>query len=250
MPEATSFTALGAGNGLPSCPNKVDVSGYDYWTTFSGWSKVSAPVGSEAEAESIDESRRLAMRLYWNLESVTNSANATFTHASLPYESSSVTIGSFSGEDHYEPRLRVCSPVSKTVTEISSPSGRTNCFTQAFSTAGVRMYDGATDDEDNFVGYGGGNSFFNTRSTASQRANSRVTLYGYRDTQTSGDGIFDNAYVEIGGIHCVCEAQAKGNVTESPDAANLTSSSVYTVLTTTYTANASISSLGFFTYPE
>ncbi len=36
MPTATSFNALGRGNGFPFCPTSVDVSGFDHWVTLAG----------------------------------------------------------------------------------------------------------------------------------------------------------------------------------------------------------------------
>ena len=72
MPTATEFTALGAGNGFASCLSKVDVDDYDYWTTLSGVNKDS-PATSDAL---ILESLKLAMMIYWNLESISCSADA------------------------------------------------------------------------------------------------------------------------------------------------------------------------------
>ena len=72
MPTATEFTALGAGNGFPSCRTKVDVDDYDYWTTLSGVNKDS-PATSDAL---ILESLELAMMIYWNLDSISCSADA------------------------------------------------------------------------------------------------------------------------------------------------------------------------------
>ena len=82
MPIAEPFTALGHGNGFPftrtetgglvqtNCIN-VNSTHWDYWTTASGFNKNSS--GSPT-AESIEESRRLAMAWYWNLYKVNGTA--------------------------------------------------------------------------------------------------------------------------------------------------------------------------------
>ena len=62
MPIATKFEAEGVDNGFPACLQRIDVDGYNYWTTLSGVNKDS-PTSSEAL---IKESLRLAMELYWN----------------------------------------------------------------------------------------------------------------------------------------------------------------------------------------
>jgi len=70
MPFATQFNALGAGNGFPFCPTKVDVSTLpsDWaWTTFSGVNADNYTSFSGAALDQkINESFVIAMKLYWN----------------------------------------------------------------------------------------------------------------------------------------------------------------------------------------
>ena len=75
MPEAVKFNALGRGNGFPYCPSETDVTDARYWTSLSGWSKVNEPVDDAAKAASIEESRKLAMALFWNIYELKGSAS-------------------------------------------------------------------------------------------------------------------------------------------------------------------------------
>ena len=76
MPVATPFTFFGSTSftdpdavmftGFPFLLDKVDVSTYDFWTTLSGWSKVDEPVSVELKAQSINDSREKASKLFCN----------------------------------------------------------------------------------------------------------------------------------------------------------------------------------------
>lgn len=70
MPTATPFTALGVGNGFPSCLGKVEIgnlSGGIMWTTLSGVNADNyTSFGGAALAQKVSESLELAMKLYWN----------------------------------------------------------------------------------------------------------------------------------------------------------------------------------------
>ena len=68
MPTATSFTALGRGNGFPFCADRVDVSSYDFWVTLGGYAKTSS---GDVTQEQINNSRINAMKLFWNVNSLT-----------------------------------------------------------------------------------------------------------------------------------------------------------------------------------
>jgi hypothetical protein len=70
MPIAQKFKALGAGNGFPFCPSKVDISNASdstMWTTLSGVNADNyTSFGDAALAGKISQSLELAMKLYWN----------------------------------------------------------------------------------------------------------------------------------------------------------------------------------------
>ena len=163
MPTATSFTALGAGNGFPFCPSKVNVadrgdgSPYEYWTTLSGWSKVSTPANDAAKATSIDESLTLAMKIFWNynglsaLDEYTVEGGSSSSYTSTidmdggEYGTVSFRGNGFSSSENKAPNERVCynSFRAEDVDEVLF-----------FDIKIIRMYDGITTDESNFVGYG------------------------------------------------------------------------------------------------
>ena len=160
---ATPFTALGAGNGLPACLTKVNVADrgdgnpYDYWTTLSGWSKVSTPADDAAKATSISESLTLAMKIFWNY----NGCSALDEYINPDGSSSSYTStidmdggeygtvlfrgNGFSSSENKAPNERVCynSFRAEDVDEVLF-----------FDIKIIRMYNGITTDESNFVGYG------------------------------------------------------------------------------------------------
>ena len=154
MPNAIPFTALGGGNGFSGCLSKVDVSSYANWCTLSGLS--SGP----ASKESIEESWRLAMQLFWNSEimyafgdmSVSSSSTDGFSFNTSSAASNSNTF-------EVEPRERVC--ISRVITDRKFvedpflPGSLSAAFVEFnYNIEIVRMYDGSTANEDNFVGYG------------------------------------------------------------------------------------------------
>ena len=177
MPTATSFTALGKGNGFPFCfSSKVDVSEYDNWVTLGG---VSSGIATQAE---INESFINAMKLYWNLHSFEGSISAsgesdvggeTNSH-SVEVQNKIVKITN--AEDNpFQPNLRSCTttvggayseqdpeqepgeprPVEKSTASMQASVGRGNIS---------KMYDGDTSNESNFLGYGIGGFFLNLRA--------------------------------------------------------------------------------------
>jgi len=185
MPTATEFTALGAGNGFPSCQTKQRVDGYDYWTTLSGWSKVNEPASEADKEQSIADSLRLAMKWYWNIYKM----NLT-TSISGP-----ISLGDINSEDdgkagyNYPQDAAILTPVSRLcskeiiMSKESEVSEFGNYLYGVFKFGSItRMYDGPLDDEDNFVGYGlsvdaiyvADNFFF-----------ANVVIDGYRDDQYS-----------------------------------------------------------------
>jgi len=172
MPTATSFTALGRGNGFPFCPAKVNVSTYANWITLGGVSS-----GSASESQ-INESLVNAMKLWWNLYSMTGSFSCALTNSQEGSISISKTdhelILKRNGEsDALTPIQRSCRGTEpfayvsnlssiftdEEVTYSGDGSGSRTQQVEGNLIIGsasfiVRMYNGSTDDEDNFVGYG------------------------------------------------------------------------------------------------
>ncbi len=243
MPEATPFNALGVGNGFPSCLTKVDVSGYDYWTTLSGVSKDS-PVASDAL---IAESLQLGMKLYWNLFSCIAPTDSSFTGPS-GNTASAVSYLDVSLDSRSEPYKRVCGRVRASEEDNNGSSSAQLYINFSGGNFVIRMYNGAITDEVNFVGYGAFGTTILTRGNASGRADSQVFIQGYLDEVVTSDAI-SYAYVELSDMHFVCRARADGNVTQSADAVNLTASATSTLSSNSYASTSTITSLDFYTYP-
>lgn len=145
MPTATSFTALGRGNGFPYCNLRVDVSQYDNFAALS-----------------LSE----AMNVYWNLYGMSASFTSSLSESSQNVNYSFNKNGSGSPIISPEPIERICGNVS------ISPSNFSKEFTEAelSETSGAacggrglfnpllvsirKMYNGNINNESNFVGYG------------------------------------------------------------------------------------------------
>lgn len=185
MPAAEAFHATAKRNGFPFCLEKINVaddgtgSPYDWWSTLGGITDTN--VGSqtpEQKKEKIALSFENAYNLYWR------------TYA-LNYSLSSSGSGDNSGSIDVEndnanqlavppgvvPRDRLCENEFESVTFSTSdgygvafgyPS--TDFYVGFRSTPSanpiVKMYDGATSNESNFVGYGVKSNFTDFFSAA------------------------------------------------------------------------------------
>ena len=118
MPTATSFIALGRGNGFPFCVTKKDVSGFTNWITLGGVSS-----GSASESQ-VNKSFENAMKLWWNLNSITasfsvsstNSADGDLSISETNYESVLIRKGE---SDPLVPIRRSCRGTSRTTSSFS-----------------------------------------------------------------------------------------------------------------------------------
>lgn len=150
MPTADSFTALGAGNGFPFCPPKVDVSSDDLWSTIDGYNKSSA--GSRTAA-GIIESKRLAMLYIWNTYQINGSVTV-----------SSDTLSNVNSEDDTQsgdpltPKSRVClngnDGFGEQVEAEDADGYPIASLALDVPLSITAMYDGSTSNESNFIGYG------------------------------------------------------------------------------------------------
>ena len=85
MPTADSFTALGEGNGFAAFDyNRVDVSSFDFWVTLGGYAKTSS---GNVTPEQINKSRINAMKLFWNVNSLTVASTVGDNMIDRPYSS-------------------------------------------------------------------------------------------------------------------------------------------------------------------
>jgi len=246
MPVAEPFTTNGVYNGFPSCFEKVDISGFDFWTTASGFNKNS--VGSPS-AVSIQQSLTMVGKLFWNLHKVDVD---TFFDTSILSEQF-VTGEENGGEDDaIEPGERVCGGSLSTDEVFPFIEGQIDLR----QTSGmVRMYNGATTDEEKFIGYGfglidfenGAETTIETSSNDGLVVNSLVQLGGYSTNYTTSETeVYE--YVERDGIHFLFfgHAGGAGVATEEVTAATLTAETKNGGATVT---KAQITGLEFWTYP-
>lgn len=227
MPTADSFTALGKGNGFPFCLDKIDVSEYDYWVTLGGFKKTDS--GSPSQAQ-IDLSLRNAMKLWWNTAGLDVTISASLD-SGIPGSISSEIIDPVF-EIIGEPKTRVCehdideSFFDEDELEFGSSGVIARTRVEASYLVGesyfVRMYNGSTDDEVNFVGLGIDSSLFSAFGNADQRIQCWLSLLAFgEDTQDLFDGdeyhalclasfvdeptsnLWDFVYDDMQGIHFV-----------------------------------------------
>lgn len=165
MPTATSFTALGRGNGFPFCADRVDVSSFDFWVTLGGYAKTSS---GNVTQEQINNSRINAMKLFWNVNSLTVAStlgSAGYLAGGSGY-SSTRTFDFDNGDYDFintqaEPLKRVCRSVVSAEYDLDSRAVDAGGIPQTGIDSGAliyidveAMYDGVVTDHNNFIGYG------------------------------------------------------------------------------------------------
>ena len=187
--QATPFQVLGTGNGFHKCVEKVDVSVYQHWTTFSGFNKTT---GGVPTAQSIGESRQAAINMYWNLHRVTvDTDNVAFQTTEI------IVNGEYTDEfttptpEPVKPKDRNCRGNLWSFHQVDySQNGSINLDLNQYFTepAGiVRMYDGDITDETLFRGYGSG------------VVDDAYNEYAPIETFTN-DGIAADVYASLGGF--------------------------------------------------
>ena len=256
MPTATPFnfagnTSGGFGSGFPFCPSKVNVadrgdgSPYDYWTTLSGWSKVSTPADDAAKATSISESLTLAMKIFWNynglsaLDEYINIGGSSSSYSSTidmdggEYLDVLFQGNGFSSFENKAPNERVC---------YNSFSAVSVDQVLSFDINIIRMYDGITTDESNFVGYGiSGNMAFLFG------AYSELYIRSVLDEKFAEDEVVE--YITIDGFDFIAWAIPFNNL-DSPISITSSGSSVTAFFNYTdpKEETMTISDLDFYTY--
>ena len=248
MPTATSFTALGRGNGFPSCLNKTDVSDFDYWTTLSGFNKDS---GGSPTDQQITESYILAMKLFWNVFEATAPSTASRTDTGASVEGTSVDTSSSTFD---KPKDRVCANSSIVVSDYNQ-NANTEALIKLIVTPPRRMYNGATTQEDNFIGYGAYTTVL-TYGWTSTNAYSEVSISGTGSNQSNtSNQSFDFGYITLGDMHFVATCSARVLPYDSSNGRTLTvdasvpsASATLTTEDSTYEAESEITELDFYTY--
>jgi hypothetical protein len=249
MPTATSFTALGKGNGFLSCPtgyedffgdfvypSRVNVSNYSVWTTLGGYNSNS--VGTVTE-EQIDLSRRRAMQLYWNLHQVNCSLSAVSQGATNQPYSESITNVSTTNE----PRERVCGFTG--MQETSESLAR--CFLGA-TPQPLWLFEGDVGDWGNFIGFSVGQQ--NASELQLEFINSYALSTGVSSTIKVECAANGGTLTTLSGYPFVCTAS--GDTTNEADFSASSDGSGTTPPPDsepfTRTSSISITSLDFYTY--
>ena len=286
MPTATSFAALGRGNGFPFCATKKNVSGFTNWITLGGVS------GGSASTSQINVSLVNAMKLWWNLNSITGSFSASGTQSvegnfSVSATNHQLIIKRDGESDPLAPIQRTCRGTSSFTSgrddelvtsffeddenDVVSADGSLSIGN--FTSPGfiVRMYNGSTDNESNFVGYGVSRlavvSAFAEVGQPATLADASITVGSYMSGTNSsgvdpGTGItFDLKVFQttLGGIpfrsKTVANAAFSGSGTESLSTSQFSASATANSSITgppsrssSTNVSASLSSIDFYTY--
>jgi|TARA_R110000764_G_C10907116_1_gene372221 hypothetical protein len=172
MPTAESFNALGAGNGFPFCLYSINVNDspngnpYTHWATLGGTEKG----GSSATQVEIDLSLVNAMKLFWNYNGHTTTSTISPYSITLDIDEEEYNNSSFKRPSPFfsNPVSRVCAGngwKNPNGTDLAywsisqSPSGF-SAGSMRNTISIVRMYEGAINNEDNFIGYGNSSQIF------------------------------------------------------------------------------------------
>lgn len=241
MPTANPFRSFGSTSdtdtdaalftGFAYCPEDIDVSGFDYWTSLSGWSKVNTPANDAAKAQSIEDSWDIAMALFWN---------AAEMEGFVDQSSAGARVTS-TGVTSLEPEDRDC---SKVVTQSDSDFGNNGAEATLSLRLEIRkLYNGTE-----FVGYG---ARILGQAYISYIANPSVTLTSWANDippdpfePTVDDVDYTTlSHPSLGNIHLVCSALILEDFAVNPsvDASNRIAEDLF--------ATARIDSIDFYTYP-
>ncbi len=251
MPVAQPFTTNGVYNGFPSCFPKVDVSEFDFWTTFSGYNKDS---GGEPTQKQIDQSETLAGKLFYSLEKVTTATgDVDLLGIEMVVNGEDLDFGD-PIPPSIEPEDRSCGgSLSSQGEEFDPYFGRID---QILISGFARMYDGDTAEEGNFIGYGSGLldwldvAPIETNAFDGFVVDSFSGLGGYSEGEefSGRDSVY--AYTEIEGIHFLWAGIANDSSTTGFDTVIDEEELSATILNgATIYQQAQITGLEFWTYP-
>ena len=220
MPTADSFTALGRGNGFPFCASRVDVSSFDFWVTLGGYAKTSS---GNVTQDQINNSRINAMKLFWNVNSLTvastvgdnttidrpYSSTRTFDFENGDYDSLRWFGEGAANQENKEPFKRVCINSFNAGYDLDSrevdPGGvpQTGIDSGASLTVFVKaMYDGVVTDPDNFIGYGIDNLVIMNTYISTDQYRGSLILSHYLDDESFPNQVTNKIeLVTFAGMH-------------------------------------------------
>tara|TARA_E500000318_G_C3500919_1_gene188323 strand:- start:43 stop:861 length:819 start_codon:yes stop_codon:yes gene_type:complete len=204
MPTAIPFTALGRGNGFPFCVTRVDVSSFDFWVTLGGYAKTSS---GNVTPEQINNSRINAMKLFWNVNSLTvastlgsigylaggsgYSSTRTFNFKNGDYDSLRWFGEGAANQENKEPFERVCINSFDAEYDLDSREVDAGGVPQTGINSGATlnvfvraMYNGVVTDPDNFIGYGASNLVFIETIVSTDQYRGRLLLSHYLNDQS------------------------------------------------------------------
>lgn len=245
MPTADKFTFI-ANDGLA----RIDVSGYDDWTTLSGFNKNS--VGSPTESQ-INESKRLAYKLYllyYGLSCVALSEDTRYP--TLTIIDTNVVDDPIGGGPIGIPQERIVgsAPWNNIIRTFVGNGDITTSLSIATDTIyPKRLYNGSTNDESLFLGYGGFESYVNAGNNGAGNARLLLNSLILNKESSTATLKYDYAYVTLNDMHLICESRAAGSGTLTAtassfyaEAENISTSPVYTAK-----VSATISAIDFYT---
>jgi len=261
MPTTIPFTALGKGNGFPFCLLKRDVSTYARWITLGGTQKGNSATDEEKKTSFIN-----AVKIFWNTNQPVGSPN-TSKGGGL---GDIIIRKEGSTGDPLEPIDRACK--SGGAVYFDSGTSGDDSFSSSFSMgAGIslgifRMYDGPTDDEDNFVGYGWSGINFDAavNDSPGENAPNNAQAGDARSSVQVQSALFsldpspdpvEFAYTTISGIPIAVlvsayadQSAAGGSSSASRDASSASASGSYSNSFCSGSVSTNISDLDFYTY--
>ena len=229
MPTADPFNALTKGNGLAFCASKVDVSGFDKWQTLGGYRDSAASGGTAVTAAQIQTSLDNAMLLYWNMNGNVVSAAASNIGGGNNLSTSAGSSGtSVVTINAGVPKTRVCGTTSAGAYKLvytdeqNDNSGSLNVDADVFVDLEIiRMYNGATTSESNFIGYGASDIIVNSLASGGGGVivTAGVVISSYMNGTTSStlkNEYFDMSYGSGLSVPIVCKVQVNGTFSGTP----------------------------------
>ena len=255
MPTATSFTALGKGNGFPFCvTNKINVSFASYdWITLGGTRKGNNPTKAEIQTSFVN-----AVKIFWNTNELLCSVESSKTSTPLP---SIIYRKGFLNPttNPEEPKDRVCERDNGLYINVYAVGPANGTKSGVIDLRIARMYNGDVNDEDNFLGYGL-ESGFSVQAESDDEPDGtgnppspgrcRVTI-----NVSSRVIAPDTAYITFSGFPLVCgvdstaeQFEGDGSVSTSADASTASGSASYSNSDISGSVSASITGLDLYTY--
>ena len=172
MPETEKFTALGMGNGLPYCMERVDVSDFTHVAPMT---------------------LTQATHVYYNIYSMEGTASLTNDDVTL-----SVSDPVIADEDEKNPVDRVCGiSIGADEFDEGGPGNYYAVYIRFVTSNIVALYDGDITDDSNLFGYGFSREFASSIAGIDNgEVGARVSLLSY--AELDGDPFWWQNYTVMG----------------------------------------------------